>query len=337
MQKTKCRICNEENENRSYIAREMMFGFLDKFIYFQCSNCGCLQIHDIPLNISKYYPPEYYSFKPLQASNSLKYRMKDYVIFHRNMFALSGKGFLGRLVYQKYPAEYLRAISKVGLTLNSKILDVGCGSGYLLHDLKRVGFKNLLGIDKYITKEFKEPVKIEKRDIQEVEGKWDLIIFNHSLEHMFDQLQTLQSVSKLLSENGVCLINLPIVSSFAWKKYGVNWFHLDAPRHFFLHSVESLKIVAGKANLVLRDVVYNSTGFSLLRSEQYSKGIPMNSNSIESIFSKAQIKSMAKKAKALNLNNEGDTAVFYFGRQKDCSEMDLQFLKLDTFQNQRKR
>lgn len=120
MPRTKCRICEEEYENKLYIAREMMFGFLDEFVYFQCSNCGCLQIYDIPPNFSKYYPPEYYSFQPLQSSDSIKHKMIDYVIFHRNRFAFSGKGFLGRVVYQKYPAEYLRPFFKSRINFEIK-------------------------------------------------------------------------------------------------------------------------------------------------------------------------------------------------------------------------
>lgn len=31
----------------------------DEFDYFECSNCGCLQIKEIPENIGKYYPDNY--------------------------------------------------------------------------------------------------------------------------------------------------------------------------------------------------------------------------------------------------------------------------------------
>lgn len=51
----KCRICNNSNNNAVYEAKEMLFGTRDKFAYFQCSKCECLQIFDIPANISKYY------------------------------------------------------------------------------------------------------------------------------------------------------------------------------------------------------------------------------------------------------------------------------------------
>jgi hypothetical protein len=58
----KCRICaNNENQKVSEV-REMMFGFRDVFTYFQCSVCGCLQIADIPTDMSKYYPSNYYSY-----------------------------------------------------------------------------------------------------------------------------------------------------------------------------------------------------------------------------------------------------------------------------------
>ena len=192
---------------------------------------------------------------------------------------------------------------------------MGCGTGSLLQDFKVAGFENIRGVDKYIEKDQNNPVKIMKGDIQSVEGKWDLIIFNHSLEHMEDQHGTLKSASNLLTEKGTCIINLPIVSSYAWKTYGTNWFHLDAPRHFFLHSVKSLEILTGKTNLALSSIVYNSTGSSLLRSEQYKMGIPMTSKNIESIFSKKQIKLMSKKAEDLNLKGEGDTAMFSFERK----------------------
>ena len=34
----------------------MMFKLKGCFEYFECANCGCLQIKQIPADISKYYP-----------------------------------------------------------------------------------------------------------------------------------------------------------------------------------------------------------------------------------------------------------------------------------------
>jgi len=42
-----------------------------------------------------------------------------------------------------------------------------------------------------------------------------------------------EKISGLLSDEGTLLIRIPVMDCFAWKEYGVNWFQLDAPRHFF--------------------------------------------------------------------------------------------------------
>src|ERR1035437_10368943 len=58
-----CRICGNSTDNRSFIARERMLGLGDEFEYFECSNCLCLQISEIPKDIDRYYPANYYSYK----------------------------------------------------------------------------------------------------------------------------------------------------------------------------------------------------------------------------------------------------------------------------------
>ena len=38
----------------------MMFGYRDEFEYLKCAECSCLQIKEIPKNLSKYYPSSYF-------------------------------------------------------------------------------------------------------------------------------------------------------------------------------------------------------------------------------------------------------------------------------------
>jgi SAM-dependent methyltransferase len=279
---------------------------------------------EIPANISKYYPSEYYSFSQNQLTRSsskpAKSRFEEFLEKRRNTYALFDRGIIGKLLNWRFPPdEKLRSLSRVALTEESKILDVGCGSGSLLYSLKQIGFKNLLGIDKFIKEDmvYTNGLRIQKGELQNITGKWDLVMFNHSFEHMSDQLATLQTASKLLTRVGVCLINMPTVSSYAWKIYNTNWVQLDAPRHYFLHSVSSLRLLAEKAGLILKEVFYNSTAFQFWGSEQYLKGIPLRSarsyteNPSNSIFTASQIRRFEQKAKELNLKNQGDMAAFY--------------------------
>ena len=59
----KCKICHNDERNKVIVAKEKMFGIGEEFKYLECSNCGCLQIIEIPENMDKYYPRNYYSYK----------------------------------------------------------------------------------------------------------------------------------------------------------------------------------------------------------------------------------------------------------------------------------
>ena len=50
-----CRICGSNGAHRHYVAKEMMLGLRDEHRYFQCADCDCLQIEQIPANIADYY------------------------------------------------------------------------------------------------------------------------------------------------------------------------------------------------------------------------------------------------------------------------------------------
>jgi hypothetical protein len=46
-----CKICNNQSHNQSFTAKERMLGLNDNFEYFECANCNCIQIIEIPENI----------------------------------------------------------------------------------------------------------------------------------------------------------------------------------------------------------------------------------------------------------------------------------------------
>ncbi len=301
-------------------AKEMMFGTMEEFLYFECKECGCLQIKKIPTNIDSYYPRGYYSYNP--------FRRKGIIISEliklRNKYAIFGKGFGGKVLQHFHTNYKLLSLSPLSLSRNARILDVGCGVGEVLLSLREMGFTNLLGVDPFLADDliYENGLRIMKRSLDEIKGEWDLIMFHHSFEHLPNPLATLEFVRSVLSDNGWCVIRIPTVSSFAWGKYRENWVELDAPRHLFLHSVKSMKMLAMQANLQLIDIIYDSTAFQFWGSEQYLRGIPLDSknsyaiNPKNSIFSKKEIRSFEREAKNLNKQEKGDRAVFYFKKHK---------------------
>ena len=312
-----CRICESQGNHREYTVKEMMFGLRDEFVYFQCDNCGCLQIKDIPSDMSKYYPHDYYSLgiRLGRPENSIV----RFVRQARNRYAVFDKGLIGKFAYDIFPHQALRSLSWLTLTRDLQILDVGCGSGNVLYSLKEFGFKNLLGIDPNIEKDicYSNGLKVLKTDINGISGKFDLIMFHHSFEHMSSPVKIAQTVNKLLSPGGLCVIRIPLADSWAWENHGTNWAQIDAPRHFFLHSKKSLELITTKAGLRTKEIVYDSTEAQFWSSEQYQADISLyaeNSFAVhpsKSIFTKQQIRLFKQKAKVLNAKQIGDQAIFY--------------------------
>jgi hypothetical protein len=318
-------VCGNTQNNKNYVVKEMMLGFEDSFAYFECSCCGCLQIQSVPENLSKYYPPSYYSFENIEEkfyAKAVKGSIFYWLLFQSklgSLFPYTQKIFPEKALHFRTVALNASPLLKLPLNRNSRILEVGCGSGILLYVLKNLGFRNVLGCDPYIESDinYGNGLQIRKACLEDIGGKWDLVAFYHSFEHLTNPLETLRTTSGLLSQDGACLINMPTVSSYAWRHYGVNWVQLDAPRHLYIHSVKSMKMLAEQAGFALRNIQFTSSAFQFLGSEQYLKGISLKDansffeNPIQSIFSKRQVAVYAKKAARLNSEMQGDSVAYF--------------------------
>jgi 2-polyprenyl-3-methyl-5-hydroxy-6-metoxy-1,4-benzoquinol methylase len=320
--KIECRVCANTIGNTEFTVTEMMYGTKDKFSYTECHKCGCLQISQIPSNISNYYPDNYYSYQfRLSIKEKIKFLLKSLLIESR--FLAGGKIDKLFLYYQEYLfIDFLRRNSYLSAT--KRVLDVGCGSGIILLQLRYLGFKSLKGVDPFISgdMDYGNGVSIDKKYLQDVDENYDLIMLNHSFEHMEDPLLSLKYIYRILSHDGFASIRIPIASSFAWRKYGVDWVQLDAPRHLFLHTTKSMEILAIKAGLEIVDIYFDSTGFQLWGSEQYAAGIPLTDpkshwiGSKSNMFTKQQLKEYKYRANQLNQESQGDQACFILRKCK---------------------
>ena len=314
-----CNICNNPKKNQVFQVREMMYGTREKFTYFECSQCGCLQILNVPRELASYYPSDYYSFEGTSPYDS----MRQYLKTRGDRYAFFGTGLIGKLVCARYPNDMLKRIALTRTASDSRILDVGCGFGGLVFSLRNLGFKKVLGIDPFVGREFiRDDIRIMRKTIHDLpDGEsFDLILFNHSLEHIPDQLETLSKVSRILADDGVCVVRIPVKTETVWKMYGVDWVQIDAPRHLFIHTVASFRHLTERAGLQIESVLFDSTEFLFCGSDLYKKDIPLTAKALRGLnplnyfYSQRQIRQFRKMAGELNRTNQGDQATFSLAR-----------------------
>lgn len=290
MDNIKCKICGKDTYQNGkysiYTAKEMIIGSEKEFRYLECPHCKSLQLLEIPEDMGPYYNQNYYSL----VNTNLIVRKVSY---HLNKYFLD-KDFLGQ-IFDKFVdgnekyfklLKYLLANNK--LNYNSQILDIGCGNGYNLQMLADVGFNNLNGMEPFLEKEINtKDYTIFKSFLDDFNPNksYDLISLNDSLEHMDNPYQNLFNVKKLLKDDGYLIISIPIKSDYFWDLYGVNWFQLDAPRHFIAFTLDGFKQMLNLLDLEIEKVYFNSNPYAFIISEDYARGKPMHSK--ESFTSKS--------------------------------------------------
>ncbi len=334
-----CRVCDNESGNKLHHAREMFFGTRDTFTYVECAACGTLQIQEVP-DLRRYYTADYYSFQfstPRETPTGLGDRLKRLVgAFLRQNAAdyyCRRRNFLNSFVYQQvlqrapqllvgFPAYINESGCDLRIDRQSRILDVGSGAGHILFSLAHFGFKNLLGIDPFATADSDHPsgVVIRKAEMDQLTGEFDLILANHTIEHVTEPGQSLESIYELLKPGRYAIVRMPVVAD-AWRHYGTDWVQLDAPRHLFIFSVTGFTQLATERGFMVEQVSYDSTAFQFWGSEQYRQDIPLMDersyfvNPSRSIFTTQQIDDFTIQAAQLNATTKGDQAVFYLRKE----------------------
>ncbi len=306
---TYCRICQNAENNTAYLAREMMYGLREEFEYFQCGACGCVQIAAFPEEMDAYYPEDYYSFQPKKMSAFEAFAKKEI-----SLNTLKTSNPLGKLLRKAFPGHLLWLNEHCKVDFNSGILDVGCGQGNLLMEMHRYGFRNLTGVDPFIEKDinYSNGVTVLKKQIQDVKDSYDLIMLHHSLEHMPNQDEVFRKLRDILNPDGRIVIRVPVADSAAWEKYGINWVELDPPRHFFLHTKESIDLMAGRHGLKVHHRLYDSSSFEIIGSEKWKRDIPSNDPTPEDL--QKEKSRYQKEVEQLNSEERGCRACFYLGR-----------------------
>jgi GT2 family glycosyltransferase/2-polyprenyl-3-methyl-5-hydroxy-6-metoxy-1,4-benzoquinol methylase len=155
------------------------------------------------------------------------------------------------------------------------LLDVGCGTGEFLREMREAGWKvkgvepdqraAAFGRERFGLDVLSEP------QWESMSDSFDVITLWHALEHMETPSRTLASLHARLKPSGLLALAVPNAESVDARFYGSDWVAYDAPRHLHHFTPESIQRLC-------RD-----SGFRLLHAGALHLDSPFNALMSESI------------------------------------------------------
>lgn len=190
-----------------------LFGTADGVMIFHCSNCGLGATHPrgVKTRYTKYHRDALYKASIEQFSNIFQKRV-DII----SKFKESGGA-----------------------------LEIGSSTGLLLSLLKVKGW-TVLGIEPstesaaYAQKMGIETVTKIFEQVKLAKESFDLVVFNHTLEHIHDPSTVIAKARGILKEDGLIFIDVPNFGSLTAKLMGAKWPYILPREHYWHFTKDSL-------------------------------------------------------------------------------------------------
>lgn len=271
-----CDLCQSSDAEFLFNAKDRLYGCEGIFAYVKCKNCGLVYMNpQISADETrKFYPDDYAPHRSkvrrlYERGNSQVAKLKNAPVI-RN-FRNTRKQFLNNV----------KIVSSVRRKLNkqSKLLDVGCGSGEFLNQISSETGCQVYGVDisEAASKAAKESYAIDifNGPITEAPfpaNSFDVITAWWYLEHVPNPSRVLRKMSNLLKSDGVCIIGVPNINSFNARIFKDKWYHLDCPRHLYIYSPDTIIKLLDKTGFVVIKIFFDKTSKGFLCSLRYYFG-----------------------------------------------------------------
>lgn len=212
----------------------------EQFELFLCEDCGFVFTQGVPsgADMDKYYESkEYISHSDTRKGvvNAIYHRVRRYMLNKK-----------------------VRLVMKESHRPSGRLLDIGTGTGYFAHAMKRRGWE-VEAVEKsaearaFAKEKFGLEVKSEAAFEEFGEDSQDVITLWHVMEHL-ENLNEIWSVfDKLLTAKGILIVAVPNQVSFDAKKYAAHWAAYDVPRHIWHFTPVTMQKLASKHGFIMAE------------------------------------------------------------------------------------
>lgn len=282
----RCILCGCEGRPVYSKQKDRLFGTTGSWDFKICSNreCGLIWLDPMPIgeDLGKAYA-NYYTHaacNPVRRMGLLKKirgRAERGYWANKYNYETGSQSFFTRLLgWLMYLSPIHRREADAGVRClpavsGGRLLDVGCGSGEWLLEMRRRGW-TVAGVDfdeSAVKLARQEALKVECGSLEEQnypDDYFDAVTLNHVIEHVPDPVRTLAECARILKPEGKLVLFTPNNASLGHLLFKESWRGLEPPRHLHVFSMKSLRgalVMAGFREVtvlpfVVTSVIYQS-------------------------------------------------------------------------------
>ncbi len=294
-----CPTCDCRRTRKFATTHDRHYGYFDRmYDVFECTVCGLLFLNPMIGErelMSMYREDSYYAYEALEPERS------DSTLRAIARSILLGSG----------PND-----PKFDLSVSRRMLDIGCGSGAKLREMKRKGW-DVAGVEisaKACAIANRHRLSVSHGTLAEIgfsSESFDYVRSNHSFEHLVNPRETLKEIHRICKPDALILLGVPNTDSFAFKVFGKYWYFLGVPFHPFNYNCYNLRLLLEECGFEIVRIRYNSRHQGLRGSIR----IWLNRNS-RRMSSEGPCRGMASRCAFVQLGRALDLL-----RMGDCIEV----------------
>jgi 2-polyprenyl-3-methyl-5-hydroxy-6-metoxy-1,4-benzoquinol methylase len=283
IEKRLCLSCGSEGKLIYKDCKDFYCKTLGTYDYLICPSCELLWISPQPTSQKLIALYEHYYDETLVTPDITDAAVRSYKDLIRELVLYAYKGYpLRKVSFPKplarlfgislglIPPIFNRSIYGLGLifpdyTKEGKLLEIGCGHGWLLKLMKDWGWE-VRGVEgnPASAKRGREKFGVEILEGQLEEqnfpdNSFDVIVMRHVFEHVPDPVKILQECKRLLKPEAVLAIATPNGRSLGSRWFRRHWRGLTPPWHLHLFNPKSLRILlekSGYRNIKIRTLSF---------------------------------------------------------------------------------